>query len=362
MHNVGGKDYDMENNSTGAVFNGGESGSAPDAFEMFQNGASIDDINEMLFPSSEDENLEERAESNNADRDDSEIDAGDDSSFDGIKPAKEDEQSREGVRQVLSAEEAFSANEDKKTDAAANAESKEAEKKFTQADLDSIAGRVRQKEKGARDRLDAEYRKFREEVAGLLGVDPDNALEALRTEKLKREAEESGFEDSQLYLRARNAEIELEKMRDERDAATRDVKQRVFLDDVEKQLNDYHDAHPDVDIVSISSGLDFNRMLRMFYANENTRERCVEYAVNAFSPPVKNLVDAGDEENTGDEKRVDQTDVRKSVEKQNRRRQAESVSSSKAHASGERFDYDSMKAEDFEKIRKRLEGGEKMYF
>lgn len=354
----------MDNNPTGAYVNPGEAGSGRDAFEMFKSGASIDEINEKFFSSAADKATD--ANVNSMASENSNAKSGSDSSSDSQNGFVNNENSgnADNVDNSLSnsgEEKGLSDvghqprsgndtdNDSGNTDGAA---SDSAEKKFSQAELDQIAGRVRLQAKGARDRLEAEFNNFKSEVAGLLGVDSDKIFDALKEQKIRREAENEGIEDVDLYQRARNAEMELEKIKSQSENNQKEMRQREFLDCVENQLGEYNRTHPDIDIVSVSESDDFNSLLRMFYANDSTRGRCVELTLNALNPGSVEV--AANDNASGNE-----TIVRKQVEA-NKRRQVESVSKNSVPQSAPRFDYEKMEAKDYDEIRKRIENGERI--
>ncbi len=345
-----GKDIFMSNLSSNELNGTAEVGGGESAFEMFMSGASIDEVNAKFFSSvpdaSEDAGNENREDTSAADNRDN-ADA-----LDASENRDADADNEEGN---LSARQSEDAADDVNTDERANADDVNAdntvERKFTQAEVDATARRVRLKEKGAHDRLQSEYDEFSKDVARFLGVDTsDKSIirNTLKTELLKREADAEGVEDIDLYARAVNAENELENLKRQREDEEKKAYVDRFLSDVGDQLDGFASLHPEVDIESFSKRADFNTVLKTLYATEETKDKCVQKAFEAFGAVKKSAVPDVDAKAENAKRAVDA----------NKQRAAENASSSKAVSKTQVLDYSKLSPKDFLELGKRASKGE----
>ena len=329
----------MENLSTNELNGTAEVGGGESAFEMFQNGASIDEVNAKFFSSGSD-----NTEDTSATDDTANVDA-----LDASENRDEGADNDDGISSARQSEDA---GDDVKTDEGANADKANTdnaeERKFTQAEVDAIARRARVKEKGAHDRLQSEYDDMASDVARLLGVDTSDIRNALKTELLKREAEAEGVDDVDLYARAKNAENELENLKRQKQDEVKQQYVQKFLSDVEVQLDEFTKLHPDVDIESFSKRADFNTVLKTLYSTEETKDSCVLKAFEAFGAVKKTVVPLVDKK----------AENAKKASLANRQREAENASSSKAVAKTQVLDYSKLSPKDYLELGKRASKGE----
>lgn len=334
----------MQNNPTYESNLTADVGSGADAFEMFEKGASIEEINAKFFPSESELGSVTPDDVVSADSDSLDADAN--------EPSDVHQQSDGNTEPPLMADNAEKADDGADGDAVA--EGNDGEKIFSQSEADSIAARVRRHEKGARERLQKEYDSVMNEVADFFGVGTDSALDALRNAKYKREAEEKGIDDADMYARAQIAERKLAQLEEAGEAERQKQFVDTFLADVEAQLGSYVEANPNVDIASVTADENFNRLLKDLYINPMTKDRCVEIAIGAFGAPAqvvhrepaRPVIQGGDHE-----KKAAAIDV-------NRKRAAESAQSAKSGVQSQTLDYDKMSLDDFKKLGERAARGE----
>ncbi len=354
----------MQNNPTYESNSTADVGSGADAFEMFEKGASIEEINAKFFPSESELG---------SDTTDKVISAGSDSLDADVNEPSDVNQQSDGVIENPQIDSSAMTQNDTGEDADGGAdgdavgEDSDGEKIFSQAEADSIAARVRRHEKGARERLQKEHDSVMNELADFFGVGTDSALDALRNAKYRREAEEKGIDDADMYARAQKAERELAQLKEAGEAERQKQFVDGFLADVEVQLGSYVEANPSVDIASVTADENFNRLLKDLYINPMTKDRCVEIAFGAFGAPS-----AGRGNNQNAVSREEQAppirngEPRDGVNAQkkavaidvNRKRAAESAQSAKSGVQSQTLDYDKMSLEDFKKLGERAARGE----
>lgn len=351
-----GKDIFMSNLSSNELNGTAEVGGGESAFEMFMSGASIDEVNAKFFSSvpdaSEDagnENTEDTSAADNRDN------------ADDLEASLNRDEGADNEEGNLSARQSEDAADDVNTDERANADDVNAdntvERKFTQAEVDATARRVRLKEKGAHDRLQSEYDEFSKDVARFLGVDTsDKSIirNTLKTELLKREADAEGVEDIDLYARAVNAENELENLKRQKQDEEKKAYVDKFLSDVGDQLDEFASQHPEVDIESFSKRADFNTVLKTLYTTEETKDKCVLKAFEAFGAVKKSAPSADDAEAENAKKAEN---AKRAVDA-NKQRAAENASSSKAVSKTQVLDYSKLSPKDFLELGKRASKGE----
>ena len=332
----------MQNNPT-YESNTADVGSGTDAFEMFENGASIEEINNKFFLS------EQGSDSDNSDNDIS-ADLNENQNSENNTAQESDNKDTIGSNETSADDLQQSADEQENADADTVENGKPDEKMFSQADLDSIVGRARNKEKGVRDRLQKEIDDVKKEVADYFGVSTEDALNTLRNEKLRREAEEKGYDDTELYSRMIKAENELAQFKEAQEEEKRETFVNVFLSDVENQLNSFGSSNPSVDIVKITSDDNFNRLLKDLYVNPATKDKCVEIALGAFGAKS---------ENAPVKTQAQEANAKKAaIIDANKKRVAESAQRVSNVSQPHTLDYDNMSVDDFKKLGERAARGE----
>ncbi len=349
----------MSNLSSNELNGTVEVGGGESAFDMFMSGASIDEVNAKFFSEVPDEsedtvsvNSENASGAVAANNDAGSSEENNADNLDVSENRDEGADNEEGTSLARQSEDEAG---DSETDEGANVKSvnpdSAVERMFTQAEVDKIARRARVKEKGAHDRLQSEYDEFAKGVASLLGVDTSDMSSirnALKTELLKREAEAEGIEDTDLYARAKNAENELENLKRQKEDEEKSAFVNKFLSDVELQLDEFSRLHPEVDIESFSERADFNTVLKTLYTNEDTKDKCVMKAFEAFGAVSQSASPSVD---------VKAEKAKKAIEA-NKQRQNENASSSKAVSKTQVLDYAKLSPKDFLELGIRASKGE----
>lgn len=309
-----------------------ETGDTQDAFDMYESGASIEEVNEKFFPDSEQESTSAADDTVNAESDDGEAsDALSDDEGSAVNQAADDRND---------------------TDAAGVDE-----KVFSQKDVDSILGRRIAKERQAHDLVKADYDSMVSEVAKLLGVSNDEAMSALQNENLRREAESEDVADVDLYAKLKNAERKIADM--EKDARTREQNANFesFKSAITQQVSDISSVIGEDAIIKASQDSEFNSYVRFFYENEASRDTCVKRAYAAWAEgkgiPLKGADATA--QSKGDEP------SKSPVPKQSKNRVRENVSAT-VSAPDSKLDIDNFESEDFDKIYERVKSGETIRF
>lgn len=309
-----------------------EAGDTSDAFEMFENGASIEEVNAKFFPGSDSEHEHTSANDDYLNDDDvngqsSEVDSG---------------ASQSDVLQA-------SGGDENQTDAATDDR-----KIFSQKDVDGIVGRRIAKERQAHDTVKAEYDSMVSEVAKLLGVTVDEARGALQKENFRREAESKDVSDVDLY-----SELELAKQKIadlENESRTREQTDNMerFRTEITGQVASIAAEIGDDAITAASNDAEFNAHVRYFYENENSRKNCVRLAYNAWAHgrgvPLP-----------GNAKASAPVVTSEGAPKQKPKRVTENVSTP-VSAPDSKLNIDDFEAEDFDKLMERVRNGEVIGF
>ena len=189
-------------------------------YEKYENGASIEDLNEMLERGVSEES--DNAETNNS----SDVESG----------AEKQEQ---------------------QVETATPEEPVQKERMYTQKDFDRVIGR----------RVGEEQRKqaaLLEDLAAVLGVEKDKVAETVRRQRLEAEAEAQGVQDKELYARARQLEQQQAEFQRQQ-AANAAFQQKIA--DLQQQ-----GKAAGVDIVELSSNDAFVGMVNNLYRDPATRE------------------------------------------------------------------------------------------
>lgn len=344
----------IENSSTGENTAVG-TGNGNDAFEAFENGASIEEINEKYFS--------QNAASDN------------DINGDGAKVVNPDNSVAFDDSNVSDRQTDTSSD----SPADGNAENSDVDTKvFSQGEVDAIVGKRLEKERNKRIALEDDLSGVLNDLSDYLGVEKGNVREALRKEKFKREAHEQGIEDTDVYERARIAESERDDLKRQIDNAEIDRKNKEFADVVLSQIHEFEKNNPGVDIVSVSKSEEFNATLRALYENPATRSRCFEFAFGAHGKAYSD-VSEGDKDvkssphqspygvsrdeqkgssnhSVGGNASVASADA---IRRVNEQRAGEGASSSRSvNVADTKFDYDKMDKADFDAIFERVKNGE----
>ena len=211
-------------------------------YEKYENGASIEDLNEMLERGVSEES--DNAETNNS----SDVESG----------AEKQEQ---------------------QVETATPEEPVQKERMYTQKDFDRVIGR----------RVGEEQRKqaaLLEDLAAVLGVEKDKVAETVRRQRLEAEAEAQGVQDKELYARARQLEQQQAEFQRQQ-AANAAFQQKIA--DLQQQ-----GKAAGVDIVELSSNDAFVGMVNNLYRDPATRENAVKLAYHAvfFDDVVKQAAEA----------------------------------------------------------------------
>ena len=338
----------------------GADGTADKAFEMFKNGASIDEVNNILLgketepqTSAPDDITKQNAdgvtyENDNNPSDLAGADVGNDS--------KNETHSQNGADSVINR---IAENDDYNTGAATDDE-----KLFSQKELDLLVGRRLSKERRAHDLVKTDLDKALDGISKLLGVSREDALSSIQKANYRREAEENNISDVDMFERLKIAEeknAEYENAQKEREAA-QDIED--FKSTITKQIENL--SISDSELSKASTDSDFNSLVRYFYDNPLTRDDCVSMAYNAFAkkngglkteidiPHKRTVGDAGpyNENNTGNGYAPPQAP---SIPKPKRVR--ENASSQGTAAPDSKMDIESMNLKDFEKIYEDVRRG-----
>lgn len=239
----------MEEVNTGAVQDTAVDAGAASApitgeelYEKYENGASIEDLNEMLERGVSEES--DNAETNNS----SDVESG----------AEKQEQ---------------------QVETATPEEPVQKERMYTQKDFDRVIGR----------RVGEEQRKqaaLLEDLAAVLGVEKDKVAETVRRQRLEAEAEAQGVQDKELYARARQLEQQQAEFQRQQ-AANAAFQQKIA--DLQQQ-----GKAAGVDIVELSGNDAFVGMVNNLYRDPATRENAVKLAYHAvfFDDVVKQAAEA----------------------------------------------------------------------
>ena len=308
-----------------------EAGDTSDAFDMFEKGASIEEVNAKFFPGSDSEHEHTSADEDYLSDDDvkgqsSEVDSG--------ASQSEVTQASDGVVQ---------------SEVASNEP-----KLFSQKDVDGIVGRRIAKERQAHDLVKADFDSMAGEVAKLLGVSVDEALSALQHENIRREAESKDVADVELYS---ELEIAKRKIADlENESRTREHTDNIerFRTEITGQVASIAAEIGDDAITAASNDAEFNAHVRYFYENENSRKNCVRLAYNAWAHgrgvPLPGNAQASAPVVTSE-----------GAPKQKPKRVTENVSTP-VSAPDSKLNTDGFELEDYDKIMERVRNGEVICF
>ncbi len=360
----------MDNKSSTGISAVG-TGNGNDAFEAYQSGASVEEINERFFSAGGAVEAEASTPHQSANQTASSPGGSltDDSSFDGsqtdvksfdntdesnhnsssetaVPESGSDDSESESVLQADSAGNGDSSDKGEGTDVASGDV-----KLFSQAELDSIVGRRIDKERRMRGSVENEYDAFASDVARFLGVSKDDVRNEIKKAQIIKDADNENVSDVDLYERARLAEIERDRFKADLERKNEEDARRAFADTMSGQIADFEKKHPDVDVVSVSGNDEFNEALRYFYSKESTKDRCFELAFAALggNVPLKKASFV----------KSDDAEKKKAIVESNKQRASESASVSRSPSSADKkFDFSKMSSSDFDEIMERVKNGE----
>lgn len=229
------------NETTGAV-------SGETLFEQYENGASVDELNELLAQkdgvSGETQtDIETRTDGPNGDKKAETESAGEEDNT--------NENSRETVQGVTN--------------------SKKQERTFTQRDVDYMIG------KKTRD-LTKKHSSLLDDLSILLGISRDEVTNAVRKQRYEAEAEAAGVADKDLYAKNKLLEQQNEQFAQERQEQQ---KQAQFYQEINRQISNFQKKAPAFDMNKAVENRRFSRLLSNLYDDEITRGDALELAYNA---------------------------------------------------------------------------------
>ncbi len=229
------------NETTGAV-------SGETLFEQYENGASVDELNELLAQkdgvSGETQtDIETRTDGPNEDKKAERESAGEEDNT--------NENSRETVQETTN--------------------NKRQERTFTQRDVDYMIG------KKTRD-LTKKHSSLIDDLSVLLGISRDEVTNAVRKQRYEAEAEAAGVADKDLYAKNKLLEQQNEQFAQERQEQQ---KQAQFYQEISRQISDFQKKVPAFDMNKAVENRRFSRLLSNLYDDEITRGDALELAYNA---------------------------------------------------------------------------------
>ena len=223
--------------------NGQEEVTGDTLFERYEAGASLEELNDLLENSAEEEEGSHSEEDTGAAESES-------------NGAIQQESQPEGGAQQ---------------ETARNSSPDEGARKFTQKDVDYIIG----KKTGEQARRHAA---LLDDLAAVLGVDRDKVTQEVRRQRYELEAEEKGISDKELYARSKQMEREnaelLSRQREQESS-------RVFLDEIERQRLKMVSVMPDFDMAKAVENERFVNTLSALYQNPETKDSALELAWRA---------------------------------------------------------------------------------
>lgn len=307
-----------------------EAGDTSDAFDMFENGASIEEVNAKYFSGS---NI-----------DDEQASADDDVSHDPDVNGQSSDNS--GASQSVDTQ---ASDGDVQTEAATNDP-----KLFSQKDVDGIVGRRIAKERQAHDLVKADYDSMVGEVAKLLGVSIDEARSALQKENLRREAESKDVSDVELYSELELAKKKIADLEEESRTREQSDNTERFRTEITSQVAEIAAEIGDDAITTASQDAEFNAHVRYFYDNENSRKNCIRLAYNAWAqsrgvPLPGNAIGQG------------HGDASDGAPKPKPKRVTENVSNP-VSAPDSKLNTEGYELEDYDKLMERVRNGEVISF
>ena len=229
------------NETTGTV-------SGETLFEQYENGASVDELNELL------------AQTDGA-SDEAKIHT----------QSEADEENEEKEAEQEGAEQEGKTNANSRETAQKATDSTKQERTFTQRDVDYMIG------KKTRD-LTKKHSSLLDDLSVLLGISRDEVTNAVRKQRYEAEAEAAGVADKDLYAKNKQLEQQNEQLAQERQEQQ---KQAQFYAEINRQISDLQKKVPAFDMNKAVENRRFSRLLSNLYDDEITRGDALELAYNA---------------------------------------------------------------------------------
>lgn len=229
------------NETTGAV-------SGETLFEQYENGASVDELNELL---AQPDGASDKAQTHTQ--------------------TKADEQNKEQEAKPEDAEQEAQSNADSRETVQGVTNSKKQERTFTQRDVDYMIG------KKTRD-LTKKHSSLLDDLSILLGISRDEVTNAVRKQRYEAEAEAAGVADKDLYAKNKLLEQQNEQFAQERQEQQ---KQAQFYQEINRQISNFQKKVPAFDMNKAVENRRFSRLLSNLYDDEITRGDALELAYNA---------------------------------------------------------------------------------
>lgn len=214
-------------------------------FEQYENGASVDALNELL--------AQKDGVSDDSPKD-IESGAGEPGTGEAEPEGTEKEdntESRETVQEVTN--------------------SKKQERTFTQRDVDYMIGKKTSE-------LTRKHSALLDDLSSLLGVERDKVTDLVRKQRFENEAESAGVADKELYAKYKDAEEQLNNTTKRHEAEQRQAR---FYADINSQIAQFQKKVPTFDMNHAVDNEQFSRLLSRLYEDENIRDNALEMAYNA---------------------------------------------------------------------------------
>ena len=238
----------QENSSISAEVTGNETGGAVSGetlFEQYENGASVDALNELL------------AQNDSVSGDspkDIEAGVGEPNTGETELEGAENEgntESRETVHEVTNG--------------------KKQERTFTQRDVDYMIGKKTSE-------LTRKHSALLDDLSALLEVERDEVTNMVRRQRFEKDAESAGVIDKELYVKYKDAAEQLNKATRQHETEQRQAR---FYADINSQIAQFQKKVPTFDMNRAVDNEQFSRLLSRLYEDESVRDNALEMAYNA---------------------------------------------------------------------------------
>lgn len=262
----------QENSGISAEVTGNETGGAISGetlFEQYENGASVEALNELLAQTdsvsdevqtgSENSGTQSKPESSGAGEPNKEKEAETEGSeqHDKTKPENSGADSRETTAKDFAVQEA--------------SDSKKQERTFTQRDVDYMIGKKTSE-------LTRKHSALLDDLSALLGVERDEVTNMVRRQRFENEAESAGVIDKELYVKYKDAAEQLNKATRQHETEQRQAR---FYADINSQIAQFQKKVPTFDMNRAVDNEQFSRLLSRLYEDESVRDNALEMAYNA---------------------------------------------------------------------------------
>lgn len=214
-------------------------------FEQYENGASVDALNELL--------AQNDSVSGDSPKD---IEAGaGEPGTEATEPEGAEKEgnteSRETVHEVTNG--------------------KKQERTFTQRDVDYMIGKKTSE-------LTRKHSALLDDLSALLEVERDEVTNMVRRQRFEKDAESAGVIDKELYAKYKDAEEQLNKTTRQHEAEQRQAR---FYADINSQIAQFQKKVPTFDMNRAVDNEQFSRLLSRLYEDESVRDSALEMAYNA---------------------------------------------------------------------------------